>query len=66
MSKSRVTRISQAIRRYFAKVRSAATDAGYSVTEWAAITAFGGLIAGAIYVAINTKAQEKITQILGI
>ncbi|NGO75764.1 hypothetical protein G6045_08765 [Streptomyces sp. YC504] len=61
-----LARMIAAVRRHFTKVRSAARDAGYSVTEWAAITAFGGLIAGAIYVAINTKAQEKIAQIMGI
>ncbi|MFI5634682.1 hypothetical protein ACIA8E_36110 [Streptomyces sp. NPDC051664] len=60
-----LTRTAAAVRRHHDRVRGALSDAGYSVTEWAFITAGGGTIAGVLYLAIDAKAQEKAAQILG-
>lgn len=66
MITSHLTRVTAAVARHYRRVRGAMTDAGYSVTEWAFITAAGGGIATLIYVAIDSTARAKIAQILGL
>ncbi|WP_406349367.1 hypothetical protein OHA44_37560 [Streptomyces sp. NBC_00144] len=53
------------VRRRWALARSLMQDVGASALEWALMAVAGGTLVGLIYVAVNTKVSEKITEILG-
>lgn len=63
---TRRSRIAAALRRRWDYTRAHLHGDRGSATEWALITAGGGTLVGLVYVAINTKIGEKITQILGL
>ncbi|MFF9569954.1 hypothetical protein [Streptomyces sp. NPDC014685] len=63
---SRSTRFTTMLRRRYGHMRGRLSDAGYSVTEWAYITAAGGGIATIIYLAIDGTARSKAMEIAGL
>ncbi|MGQ4356577.1 hypothetical protein [Streptomyces drozdowiczii] len=62
----RLIRLRAFVQQRYDHARSHLSDAGYSVTEWAYITAAGGGIATIIYLAIDTTARAKAAQIVGL
>lgn len=63
---SRLTRLRSFVQQRYAHARGRLSDAGYSVTEWAYITAAGGGIATILYLAIDGTARAKAAQIAGL
>ncbi|MEK0097750.1 hypothetical protein WDA79_04400 [Streptomyces sp. A475] len=62
----RFTRLSAVLHRRYGHLRGRLSDAGYSVTEWAYITAAGGGIATILYLAIDGTARAKAMEIAGL
>ncbi|GAA1264688.1 MULTISPECIES: hypothetical protein [Streptomyces] len=62
----RFTRLSAVLHRRYGHARGRLSDAGYSVTEWAYITAAGGGIATILYLAIDSTARAKAMEIAGL
>jgi hypothetical protein len=54
------------LHRRYGHARGRLSDAGYSVTEWAYITAAGGGIATILYLAIDGTARAKALEIAGL
>ncbi|WP_425824633.1 hypothetical protein [Streptomyces fractus] len=62
----RLSRLRTVLQRRYGHLRGRLSDAGYSVTEWAYITAAGGGIATILYLAINETARAKAMEIAGL